>query len=175
MGADNIRAARYIMPRLICIDTYYPQFVASLNISQSAEYESELRRVLSMQFGTADFVTKALNVQGWTTTDVIANCEPLQRLWARAKTHCAFGNLKAIALEQIEAFKPDVVFLQDVSFFDAATLKKLADQYLLAAQISCPMKTQSCMRSLCHLEQNEKCSRHPDESWETSRSICSID
>jgi hypothetical protein len=42
-------------------------------------------------------------------------------------------------LQQIVTFSPDVVFIQDLSFFDAATLAMLRSRYLLAGQCSCPM------------------------------------
>lgn len=130
------------MPRLICIDTYYPQFLSTIGVPKTdaeLSYESALQDLIAKQFGTSNFYTKHLSNLGWQCADVVANFEPLQRLWARENGRPELSWPTEIALTQIEAFRPDCVFLQDLSFFNAATLEMLRGKYILAGQCSCPL------------------------------------
>lgn len=136
------------MPRILILDTYYPAFLDSLPRPINGTYATELRKILDRGFGTADFYSHYLKAEGWECCDVIANYELLQGRWAMEYRGWQSGSLKAIALEQIAEFKPDCLFLQDVSFFDAATLESLSRKYLLAAQISCPMPKVENVRQL---------------------------
>lgn len=124
-------------PRILILDSYYPDFVDTLP-EPTGKYETELRRVLDFAFGTADFYSRHLKTQGWECADVIFNHHRLQRLWA-LENGWAAGSAGAIALGQIEAFRPDVLFFQDLNLFDYATLRMLEGKYVLAAQCSCPM------------------------------------
>lgn len=122
------------MPRCLILDTYYPEFLKTLP-PLTGTYDEELRRLLDRCFGTFDAYSKNLRDLGWEVQDVVANHHQLQHLWAKSEK----WSLPAIALQQIEAFKPDVLFLQDLSFFDASTLRMLSDRYTLAGQCSCPL------------------------------------
>lgn len=121
--------------RIALIDTVYPGFLSSISIDADSTYDVELRKILDYGFGTSDFWSHNLSKLGWTCIDIIANCEALQRLAPVKQTN----RWQNIALEQIAAFEPDVVFLQDLSFFDVETLRYLKRRYLLAGQCSCPM------------------------------------
>lgn len=126
------------MKRIFLLDTYYPAFLDTLPRPITGNYVTELRKVLDRGFGTADFYSHYLKAEGWECCDSIANYELLQGRWAmeHGLTHT---DSRFIALHQINELQPDVVFLQDVSFFNAADLEHLSSKYLLAAQISCPM------------------------------------
>ncbi len=127
------------MPRIAIIDTYYPDFVKSLPDPTSGTYDTELKNVLNRCFGTFDSYSHYLHAEDWTCIDVIANHDRLQRRWAMENNFGENAGARAIALAQIEKFKPDVVFMQDLSFFDAASLAMLKEKYVLAGQCSCPM------------------------------------
>ncbi len=129
------------MSKIVIVDTYYPDFLAALPpIAPGSIYPVELRRVLDLGFGTSDFYSHHLSRLGWECLDVIANYPDLQRLWLSGHGKWTnFGNDQAIVLEQIQREKPDVLFFQDLSFFDPATLESLRRDYLLAGQCSCPM------------------------------------
>ncbi len=133
------------MPKILILDTYYPDFLRSLPpIGEGTLYPVELRRVLDYGFGTADFYSHNLRRLGWEAVDVIANYADLQRVWLRDHGKWAeFGNMQAIALEQIRVEDPDVIFMQDLSFFDPATLGMLANRHLLVGQCSCPIPSAS--------------------------------
>lgn len=126
------------MPRILLIDTLYPDFIRTLPDPIDGTYETELQRVLDLKFGTSDFWSRNLKTQGWETCDVIANHPRLQYRWA-LENNFGPASDRAKALQQIEAFQPDVVFMQDLSYFDAATLRMLRNRYVLAGQCSCPM------------------------------------
>jgi hypothetical protein len=125
------------MKRILIADTYYPDFLKTLRIYTSSSYESELQSVLRLSFGTADFYSRNLRNLGWDAIDVIANCDDLQALWG--KEHGCEGTLQ----NQIDFYKPDVVFLQDLSLVDRLTGPH---NYVLAGQCSCPMPSAARVR-----------------------------
>lgn len=126
------------MPRCLIIDTLYSDFLRTLP-EPTGTYEAELRRVLDQGFGTFDAYSFYLSQQGFICADVIANHASLQGLWASQYRGWENASLKAIALEQIHDFKPDVVFCQDLGWFSPAELSYLRSKYLLAGQISCAL------------------------------------
>jgi hypothetical protein len=131
--------------RILILDTYYPDFIKSFPMT-GGTYQEELTRLLSFMFGTGDSYSYWLKEHGWDTCDVIGNHEALQQLWHNEQGNILdHGDGKRVALEQIKKFDPDVLFLQDLSFFDANTLKFIREEYhvnLIAAQCSCPMPSE---------------------------------
>ena len=129
------------MPRILIIDTVYPDFLKTLPPVGSfgaQSYRFDLEKVMRREFGTADFYSTHLRAVGWDAIDVIANHKKLQELWVCEHDRAACGPA-AIALDQISYYKPDVLFLQDLSFFSVESLKYLASRYTLWGQCSCPM------------------------------------
>jgi spore maturation protein CgeB len=124
--------------RIAIVDTYYPAFLKTPNLDPDSDYEQQLGFVLGRSFGTFDAYSRTLRAIGHEVIDVIANHRQLQEMWAR-EHNSQSQNLELVALEQIKDFRPDVVFMQDLSFFSLETLKGLADRYLLAGQCSCAM------------------------------------
>lgn len=129
------------MAKIFILDTYYGEFLAGLPRPINGTYETELRKVLDRRFGTFDAYSHYLKQEGWETCDVIANHQELQRRWAMEQgyTNVEGFERQALVLAQIDQFAPDVVFCQDLSFFDPFTLDYLRRKYLLAGQCSCPM------------------------------------
>ncbi len=127
------------MPKILLLDTYYPDFLRTLEVDPSQSYAVNLRRVLDYQFGTADFYSKYLNAFGWTAEDVITNFEPLQRLWAKEDGMAADASLDDILRAQIHVFKPEVLFFQSLAILpnDQPDLKS---RYLMACQCSCAVR-----------------------------------
>jgi hypothetical protein len=124
---------------MLIVDTYYPPFLRAHYVNPASSYETELKLLLNQSFGTFDAYSRNLQQLGWECEDVIANADDLQSRWAYEHSIIGLGlGQREIVLNQIEAFQPDVVFLQDLSFFDPSTLSKLSDKYLLAGQCSCP-------------------------------------
>lgn len=122
--------------RILIIDSLYPDFLKTCPVDPASDYETELQKILSKQFGTFDAYSKNLRKLGHRCIDVIVNNGPLQQMWAEENGRPF--TFAGTAIDQIEAFAPDCVFVQDLSFFDAATLSMISGKYLLAGQLSCP-------------------------------------
>ena len=122
----------------ICfIDTYYPDFLKTLTLGNGT-YQQELDKVLARQFGTSDFYSREFRKIGWEAIDIVANYAPLQSIWRR-ENGIVIDGAQTTAMLQIERFKPDVVFVQDLSLFSSFHLKQLRHNCLLVAQCSCEL------------------------------------
>jgi hypothetical protein len=125
------------------VDTYYPAFVEAHYAARpglaSEPYTTQLASLLSRSFGTGDAYSRNLKLAGHEAAEVIVSCAPLQSRWAaehglgwRARvaglgrghlaTRARRGMLRRVAAAQVEAFAPDVVYVQDTSFFSPAEL-----------------------------------------------------
>ncbi len=131
--------------KVAIVDTYYPDMLAGWDFREEEGYASELMRLLRFSFGTADFYSRGLTAAGCTAIDIVANAAGLQAIWCK---ETGFGNArqKAIVLQQLEEFKPDVVFLQNLSWFLPIELEQLARRYVLAGQCSCPLPLSDYLR-----------------------------
>lgn len=116
------------MARLLILDTIYPQFLASLPFDSSSDYETELRKVLGYRFGTFDAYSRNLRAMGHECIDVIANHTALQSRWMYEH---GGGPPDEALVSQINYYRPDVVFLQDLS------IQIPQGDYLIAGQCSC--------------------------------------
>jgi spore maturation protein CgeB len=129
--------------RVLVVDTYYPAFLRAhyANRPGIAErpYEEQHRSLMERSFGTSDAYSHYLRALGHEAMEVVANAEPLQLAWARehgaARSARAQAKLpgrwgiaardrlpQRIAAAQVEAFGPDVVYLQDLNFFSRVDL-----------------------------------------------------
>lgn len=125
--------------RIAIVDTYYPQMLAGWEFRTSESYASELQRLLEFSFGTFDAFSRNLRAIGHECIDIVGNARPLQSMWARENGFGEHASVQSIALQQIQQFKPDCVFMQDLSFFSPADLEMLGEKYLLAGHCSCPL------------------------------------
>lgn len=125
--------------KIAIVDTYYPEVVRHTEALMRETYAESLASILGFAFGTSNFYSRNLKPLGHECLDVIANHGPLQKQWVREKGWAHSTSPQAIALQQIQDFAPQVVFMQDLSFFDAATLGHLREKYVLAGQCSCPL------------------------------------
>jgi spore maturation protein CgeB len=134
--------------RVLVVDTYYPAFLkAHYAASPGLErqpYEEQWDALMARRFGTSDAYSYHLRKLGHDAVEIVANCEALQLAWARehgaegrltsrvsrvlpgpARAFARRSNLTSVAVAQIDAFRPDVVYLQDLWFFGARTLASL--------------------------------------------------
>jgi hypothetical protein len=108
---------------------------------------------------------------GHEASDLVVNCAPLQIAWAREHgvsfsslalrvPHRAFRlpligqwlaslpGLVEIAVAQIEALAPDVLYSQDLSFFPPAAIRRLRDTVkLVVGQNASPLPSEAFLRS----------------------------
>jgi spore maturation protein CgeB len=146
--------------RVLVLDTYYPAFLADHYDTRPGferrPYEEQRGALLERRFGTSDVYSHHLRQLGHDATEIIANCEPLQMRWPRERgldgrlaatlsrvlpgrgrnlTHRF--RLRAIALAQIKAFDPEIVYFQDLWFLGARDLDRLRrDNRVLVGQIA---------------------------------------
>jgi len=129
--------------KIALLDTYYPDVLSARYRSEpalaEASHATQHAALLAMAFGTSDFYSRHLADLGHEACDLIVNCAPLQRAWARENgmrisaaqmriPHPAFrlpvvgvlasalSGFARIALAQIEALRPDVLYCQDLWF-----------------------------------------------------------
>ena len=103
--------------RILIVDTCYPAFLrdhyARTPGLADAPYEEQWRALMDTFFGTADSYSHHLAPLGHEAHEVVANCEPLLRAWAR-EHGLAGATEEEIVLAQARAFEPDVVYVQDL-------------------------------------------------------------
>lgn len=160
--------------KVLIVDTYYPAFLARFYAQQAglatADYPTQLQMLLNACFGTSDFYSSHLNALGCEAQDLVVNCVPLQQAWARANNvplsqwalkvpHRLFRvpllgkfladlpGLMDVAIAQIKASKPDVLYCQDLSFFPGEVLRELK-RYVrrIVGQIACPLPPESFLK-----------------------------
>jgi len=115
--------------QIIIIDTYYRQFLQSFYRKHPHFihhfYVEQYRALMDQCFGTADFYSSSLNQLGHQADDIVGNCEQLQRSWAKEhgmRWGSAFSaeqknmRLLRVLKAQILHFKPDVLYLQSLSW-----------------------------------------------------------
>jgi SAM-dependent methyltransferase len=141
-----VRAAQ---PAASCvfINTYYPAFLEAHYKRHpellKASYAEQKASLQATCFGDSDFYSAGLQRAGWAADDLIANCSPLQRAWAREAGLDLPDHLD-ILVEQLKRLRPQVIYLQDLSLATAQVLgrlRPLAD--LIVGQIASPVPPQA--------------------------------
>ena len=152
----------------LIVDTYYPAFLLCFYERYpdlaSSPYVEQWRALMDQCYGTADFYSFNLNQLGHEATEVVLNCEPLQRCWAREhgiKTDDARWTRKLsigmrrgfipwpkrvnswaypILTAQVKHYRPDVLYIQDMNGTSPALLSELRPFVrLIIGQIACPI------------------------------------
>lgn len=153
--------------KLVIVDTYYAAFLAAHYATSSQltgeAYSIQRASLLDACFGTSDFYSRHLVALGCEAEDLIVNCIPLQEAWAK-ESNCPYSSLALkvphrlfripligrylaslpglaeVAVAQVKAAKPDVLYCQDLSFFSPQTLAELRSSVrLIVGQIACPL------------------------------------
>lgn len=117
-------------PRILVIDSYYPDAIKAMPFNPSVDYEQNLQAILAQSFGTFDAYSRNLRALGWDAVDVIANHEFLQRQWIHRKHK--YDDWSEFAA-QVDYYLPDILFLQDLNIKVPVTFGGT-----VASQCSCP-------------------------------------
>lgn len=151
--------------KFLIVDTYYQIFLSWLYRKfpelADKDYYSQKEFIMGFCFGTADFYSKNLKKLGCEAEEIIPNNEILQKQWALEnglkleksylskivgkiqKIKYFFPNINlslAILKEQIKKFKPDILYIQDLSFCPPEFLKSMKKYVkLIVGQIACPL------------------------------------
>lgn len=160
--------------RIALLDTYYPRFLAAHYAAHPVlageAYADQRHNLLGQVFGTSDFYSRHLQAMGHDVQDLIVNCTPLQKTWAQENSvrfsplalklpqrllrlpilgpwMSALPGLVEIAVEQIKATRPDVLYCQDLWFL---TPQKLAEvrpyAKLVVGQIASPLPPEAYLK-----------------------------
>lgn len=137
--------------RFLILDTYYSAFLCSFYAKhpdlERQPYREQWRALMDKCFSTADFYSFNLKKLGHKAEEIVANCEPLQRQWAREndldaerrwpmltcrrKYGLPFPVLRRdnrwlfnVLLAQVKAYKPDVLYVQNIVWFPQNLLRQ---------------------------------------------------
>jgi hypothetical protein len=130
--------------RILILDTYYPAFLdahyrGAPQLAQ-ADYATQWRALMDRFFGTADSYSHYLRALGHEAEEIVVNADPLQQAWAGEhgvrRSLRRRDRMSRIIRAQIEEFKPDVVYLQDLNALPVETLISLGEDHLVAGQIA---------------------------------------
>ena len=134
--------------RIAIVDPSYEAFLAS-HYGQNpglsgATYTAQHRALLDRSFGTGDAYSRNFEALGHPATELIANCRPMQLRWAEEHSlalppgarlrpaRLNWGTWRRILDAQIEAFDPDVVYVQDVTYVERVRPRALEGRFLVA-------------------------------------------
>ncbi|MBB4438532.1 MULTISPECIES: CgeB family protein [Rhizobium] len=160
--------------RIAVFDTYYSRFLTMHyrrnRDLRSASSQRQTDALLEAAFGTSDFYSRHLKELGCDVIDIVGNCVPLQSAWARENSEpfshwamklphrffrlpyigarlAALPGLLEVAMARVRAFKPDVLYCQDLSFFPPHALTELKKTVpLIVGQIACPLPPDGFLR-----------------------------
>lgn len=160
--------------KILILDTYYAAFLAATYAAHPElarkEYDEQLKVLLDQCFGTSDFYSRHLKGMGHEAEDLVFNSAPLQAAWSR-QSGIAFlhsflkipprayrlpvlGRLLArlpglldVAIAQIKAFKPDVLYCQDLNVIPPAAMSEIRRYAkLIVGQIASPLPPADFLR-----------------------------
>lgn len=137
--------------RILIVDTCYPAFLrrhyeADPGLAERT-YDEQWRSLMRTHFGTADAYSHFLAALGHEAHEVVANCAPLQRAWARQHGLVRAGD-DDVLIAQAREFQPDVVYVQNLHQPSDRTLAQLRDcSRLLAGQIASEPPPERRLRS----------------------------
>jgi spore maturation protein CgeB len=135
--------------RILIIDTCYPAFLRSHYEAhpglEQRPYAEQWRSVMDTFFGTADSYSHFLGELGHEAHEYVVNSDALQQAWAREhglrrgrwSSLLRRGPEVETVMAQAEEFRPDVVYVQNLSALPVETLRRLrALAGLLVGQIA---------------------------------------
>ena len=149
----------------LIVDTYYPKFLSAAYAAEPGlkerPYQEQIRFLMKQCFGTADFYSANLKKLGCEAQEIIVNNEIIQDRWSKENglTIChkssseilrkipfvrkfvpASNWLLKILKEQIKHAKPDVLYVQDLSFCPPGFLTEMKKYVrIIVGQIACPL------------------------------------
>lgn len=141
----------------LIVDTYYPAYQRGLYVQHPAlasrSYQEQQQFLMDQCFGTGDFYSSNLRRLGHEAQEVVANCEPLQRQWAREHglplaTLSRFlpGRLRKrwllkVLEAQVREIKPDILYVQDLNWTEERFLQTIRPHVkLVMGQTAYPLR-----------------------------------
>jgi len=146
--------------KIFYANVYYPHFVEDFYRQYSAlnkaSYRRQLNALYRQAFGIANFYPLNFRKLGHVVQDIVINIGPMQRQWANeaefnifSLKDCLIPHLPLIRAkhrnrwetdvleERIRRFKPDVIFMQNISYLDHHFISHLKQYtHLMVGQIA---------------------------------------
>lgn len=160
--------------KVLILDTYYQAFLKATYAGHPGlaqrPYDAQLQLLLDQCFGTSDFYSSHLVAMGHDAKDLVINCAPLQSAWAREHGMALAGAFLAIpprayrlpvmgkvlarlpgfldiAVAQITAERPDVLYCQDLNVLPPEAMAKIRPHVgLIVGQIASPLPPEPFLR-----------------------------
>jgi hypothetical protein len=168
------------MRKVLVVDTVYHQalldFEKSLPRNDSSDYTKAIASFFSSRFGTSDVYSFYLNNLSFESQTFIVNSVFLQSLWEKkfiGKSRMSsfsnlsnyatrlpivgnfFGNLSPlhkILFNQVNYYKPEIIYFQDLNFVNPELLLKFKKMgILLIGQIASPLPNTSKLKLYDHI------------------------
>lgn len=147
--------------KILILDTYYYKAVLNKLYREnpslsSAPYADQIKKIMSLKFGTGDFYSRNLKQLGHQAEDVISNAYEAQHQWAKEngvnrmidfvykipylRKYLRPDWTREILHAQIMKIKPDVLYCQDVSIPGEEFIRKIKKELplFIIGQISYP-------------------------------------
>lgn len=152
--------------KILILDQYYPQALSRIYAStpKPRNYTESHNSLIKFRFSTSDFYSKGLKKNNCDSIDIVINDDRSQRLWAKENGGIRLNKFEKfiddniikknktisdrfatieqfkIVSKQIDKFRPEIVYLQNISFLNPLFLYILKRKIkLLVGQIACPM------------------------------------
>jgi spore maturation protein CgeB len=130
--------------RFLKISSYYRGFLNHYYQKHpeitSKSHDEQYEHLMEQYFAWSDNYGRLLAEKGLETLEVVANAEPLQRAWMREKGASDDISSENILLQQIQYFRPNVVYFQDSITYNGAFVEKVKLQF---------PEIQLCIGNLC--------------------------
>jgi len=120
--------------RLLKITNFYPGYLSGFYDARpeltGRPYGEQFSALMADCFSWADFWAVALRKLGYEADEVVANVEPMQKRWAEERgVKYDEGDWQAeIAVAQVKAFAPDILFSANHAAFGAQFLRRLKSE-----------------------------------------------
>jgi len=123
--------------RFLFVNTFYDGFLKSHflnNDIKNCNYDIQLNDVMNQLFGDSNFYSENIKKLGHDALDIVFNCKQLQMTWMKEqfpkKISSDFSEWSneykcKVLFEQVNHYKPDILYLQDLSVIDAEYFPKI--------------------------------------------------
>jgi len=133
--------------RVFIIQTFYPEFLKDIYAQNSQlatqSFHEQCAALFGSMFSTSDAYSHELRALGCETIEVICNADAAQEQWAMVNSVHVDGNIhdrrREIVAAQIEAFRPDVIYVFEWCLLGDAFFPSVRrDDQLIVGEIASP-------------------------------------
>jgi hypothetical protein len=114
---------------ILIYDTYYPAFLKdwwkeNLPIEPDLSFEDVHSCLMKSRFGLSDSYSSFFKAVGIDAIDLVLNDEVSQKKWSQEHKGC-FLDLADVFLSQVKAYKPKIIFLQNIYAFPQSFIQQI--------------------------------------------------